>query len=166
MIWKNGRETGGLPRCPACCFWHCFFRRCAFGTGPGRPGAGCNGRRAGPLSDGLFPFGRRDRSCGWRHTLHCCHLFSLSAIGLSAGIHIAGHIAAALCNSGLWFFLSFSVCCFTAAFGVDGILLAFAVFGLRCMVTLPCYLLLAVSSWEAARRWPNCPLDGESGLFR
>ena len=35
------------------------------------------------------------------------------------------------------FFLSFSVCCFTAAFGVDGVLLALAVFGLRCLVTLP-----------------------------
>ena len=45
------------------------------------------------------------------------------------------------------FFLSFSVCCFTAAFGVDGVLLALAVFGLRCLVTLPCYFLLAAASW-------------------
>lgn len=45
------------------------------------------------------------------------------------------------------FFLSFSVCCFTAAFGADGVLLALAVFGLRCVVTLPCYFLLAVPSW-------------------
>ena len=45
------------------------------------------------------------------------------------------------------FFLSFSVCCFTAAFGGDGVLLALAVFGLRCLVTLPCYFLLAVPSW-------------------
>lgn len=45
------------------------------------------------------------------------------------------------------FFLSFSVCCFTAAFGVDGVLLALAVFGLRCLVTMPCYFLLAASSW-------------------
>lgn len=44
------------------------------------------------------------------------------------------------------FFLSFSVCCFTAAFGGDGVLLALAVFGLRCLVTLPCYFLLAVPS--------------------
>ena len=36
---------------------------------------------------------------------------------------------------------------FTAAFGVDGVLLALAVFGLRCMVTLPCYFLLAAASW-------------------
>ncbi|MCI9331315.1 MAG: hypothetical protein HFG05_03975 [Oscillibacter sp.] len=46
------------------------------------------------------------------------------------------------------FFLSFSVCCFTAAFGFDGVLLALAVFGLRCAVTLPCYFLLAVPSLE------------------
>lgn len=46
------------------------------------------------------------------------------------------------------FFLSYSVCCFTAAFGPDGVLLALAVFGLRCAVTLPCYFLLAVPSLE------------------
>ena len=46
------------------------------------------------------------------------------------------------------FFLSFSVCCFTAAFGVDGVLLALAVFGLRCMVTLPCYFLLAAAGLD------------------
>lgn len=48
------------------------------------------------------------------------------------------------------FFLSFSVCCFTAAFGQDGVLLALAVFGLRCAVTLPCYFLLAVPAWRAS----------------
>ena len=45
------------------------------------------------------------------------------------------------------FSLSFSVCCFTAAFGADGVLLALAVFGLRCAVTLPGYFLLAVPAW-------------------
>ena len=45
------------------------------------------------------------------------------------------------------FFMSFSVSCFTAAFGVDGMLLALAVSGLRCAVTLPCYFLLAVPAW-------------------
>ncbi len=44
-------------------------------------------------------------------------------------------------------FLSFSVCCFTAAFGGNGVLLALAVFGLRCLVTMPCYFLLAVPAW-------------------
>ena len=44
------------------------------------------------------------------------------------------------------FFLSLSVCCFTAAFGRSGILIALAVLGVRCLLTLPCYFLLAVPS--------------------
>lgn len=48
------------------------------------------------------------------------------------------------------FFLSFSVCCFTMAFGTEGVLLALAVFGLRCAVTMPCYFLLAVPAWQTA----------------
>ena len=46
--------------------------------------------------------------------------------------------------------LSFSVCCFTAAFGSDGVLLALAVFGVRCAVTLPAYFLLAAPAWSSA----------------
>lgn len=53
-----------------------------------------------------------------------------------------------LLSGAFGFFLSFSVCCFTAAFGPDGVLLALAVFGLRCAVTLPCYFLLAVPAFE------------------
>lgn len=48
------------------------------------------------------------------------------------------------------FFLSFSVCCFTATFGAAGVLVALAVFGFRTLVTLPCFFLLAVPSWEAS----------------
>lgn len=48
------------------------------------------------------------------------------------------------------FFLSFSVCCFTASFGGGGVLLALAVFGIRCIVTLPCYFTLAVPSLRNA----------------
>lgn len=47
-------------------------------------------------------------------------------------------------------FLSFSVCCFTAAFGPDGVLLAVAVFALRGFITLPCYFLLAAPAWETS----------------
>lgn len=46
--------------------------------------------------------------------------------------------------------LSFSVSCFTAAFGTGGVLLALAVFGLRCAVTLPVFFLLAVPAWGTA----------------
>ena len=41
------------------------------------------------------------------------------------------------------FFLSFAVCCFAATFGGAGILLALALMGIRCAVTLPCFFLVA-----------------------
>ena len=48
--------------------------------------------------------------------------------------------------------LSFSVSCFTAAFGAVGMQLAWSSFGLRVLVTLPCFLLVAVPAWEASLR--------------
>ena len=45
------------------------------------------------------------------------------------------------------FLLSFSVSCFTAAFGTNGLFLAVAAMGLRCLITIPCYFLLAAPSW-------------------
>ncbi len=48
------------------------------------------------------------------------------------------------------FFLSFSVCCFTAAFGLQGVFLAVGVMGIRCLATLPCYFWMASSAWRSA----------------
>ena len=48
------------------------------------------------------------------------------------------------------FFTSFSVFCFVATLGTDGVWLSLAAFGLRCAITLPCFLMLASSSWENA----------------
>ena len=48
--------------------------------------------------------------------------------------------------------LSFSTGCFTAAFGTKGLLLSCASFGLRTLVTLPCFLLAAAPAWETAFR--------------
>lgn len=64
------------------------------------------------------------------------------------GFASIGVLVLPLMTGAFGFFLSFSVCCFTAAFGSDGVLLALAVFGIRCAVTLPCYFLLAVPSLE------------------
>lgn len=60
------------------------------------------------------------------------------------GFASIGVVLLPLSSAAFGFFLSFSVSCFTAAFGADGVLLALGVFGLRCVVTLPCYFLLAV----------------------
>ncbi len=66
------------------------------------------------------------------------------------GFASVGVLLLPLTAAAFGFFLSFSVCCFTAVFGADGVLLALSVFGLRCLVTLPCYFLLAVPAWGTA----------------
>ena len=43
--------------------------------------------------------------------------------------------------------LSFSVSCFVAVFGMQGMFLAAAAMGLRCLITIPCYFLVAVPAW-------------------
>ena len=50
------------------------------------------------------------------------------------------------------FGVSFSIGCFTATFGSTGVWIAGASFGLRTLVTVPCFLLLAVPAWETACR--------------
>ena len=74
--------------------------------------------------------------------------YPLAAVLL--GFASIGIVLLPLAAGAFGFFLSFSVCCFTAAFGLDGVLLALAVFGLRCAVTLPCFFLLAVPSLECS----------------
>ena len=86
-------------------------------------------------------------------------LFGLSAAGVA--------LIPLLCAA-QGFFLSFSVCCFTAAFGVDGyaaglrltaiygVLLALAALGLRCLFVLPCTLCLADAGFaQACRAMPR-----------
>lgn len=76
------------------------------------------------------------------------------------GFASIGVLLLPLMSGAFGFFLSFSVCCFTAAFGADGVLLALAVFGLRCAVTLPCYFLLAVPALERSAALACLSLGG------
>lgn len=48
------------------------------------------------------------------------------------------------------FLLSYSVSCFVASFGTFGVFFSLAVFGLRCFVTLPCFLISAVYSFRSS----------------
>ena len=73
-------------------------------------------------------------------------LFAALAGGTSAGGILLCAAAAVF-----GFSLSFSVGCFASAFGKGGVLLASAALGVRCAVTLPCFLWLAVSGDAAPR---------------
>ena len=50
------------------------------------------------------------------------------------------------------FFLSFAVTSFVASMGRNGVLLAMAALGVRCLFTLPCILFLAIQAVRAARQ--------------
>ena len=55
-------------------------------------------------------------------------------------------LLAALCG----FFPAYAAACLIAAFGNRGILAAVSFFGLRCLIVIPCFFILAVPSWRAA----------------
>ena len=76
--------------------------------------------------------------------------FRYPLIAFLLGFSSAGIILLPLTGAVFGFFLSFSVCCFTAVFGAKGVLLALAVFGFRCLLTIPCFFLLAIPSMESA----------------
>ena len=76
--------------------------------------------------------------------------FRYPLLAVFLGFTSVGVVLLPLTAVAFGFFLSFSVSCFTAAFGGEGVLLALAVSGLRCAVTLPCFFLLAVPSWQAS----------------
>lgn len=61
-----------------------------------------------------------------------------------------GALLLPLSTLALGFSLSFAVCCFAAAFGRAGVLLAAAAFGIRSLVSVPGCLLLAVPSLRSA----------------
>ena len=69
--------------------------------------------------------------------------FRYPVLAFLLGFASAGVVLLPVVTVAYGFFLSFSVCCFTASFGGGGVLLALA-------VTLPCYFALAVPSVQNA----------------
>ena len=110
---------------------------------------GTGGELTRYLTDYVYLYGQTaPESRAFWETVVIYFRYPLLAVFLgftSVGVVLVPVVAAAF-----GFFLSFSVSCFTAAFGGEGVLLALAVSGLRCAVTLPCFFLLAVPSWQTS----------------
>ena len=60
------------------------------------------------------------------------------------GVCSAGTLLLPLLTAAVGFFPAYAAGCLTASFGGRGLLLALAFFGFRCLVTVPCFFLLAV----------------------
>lgn len=76
--------------------------------------------------------------------------FRYPLLAFLLGFASIGVIFLPLTGLAFGFFLSFSVSCFTTIFGRNGVLLALALFGFRCAVTIPAFFLLAVPSLNAS----------------
>ncbi len=76
--------------------------------------------------------------------------FRVPALAFLCGFTSLGVPLACLTAAGFGFALSFSLGCFAAAFGWEGILLSASAMGFRAFVTLPCFFLLALTSMDRA----------------
>lgn len=145
MDWKI--KESGPPQWPRLLFLALFF---LLGTILGQVLAGRVPEEAGrELTEYLRSYVTLEAECSSQVVLSTLMLyFRYPLMALLLGFASIGVVLLPGMTAAFGFFLSFSVCCFTAAFGPDGVLLALAVFGLRCAVTLPCFFLLAVPSLE------------------
>ena len=92
-----------------------------------------------------------DIPCDWRAAVSALVLYlRFPLLAALLGFASVGVLLIPITAAAMGWLLSFSVCCFTAAFGPHGVLLSLAVFGLRCAVTLPCFFLLAVPAMETS----------------
>jgi len=108
------------------------------------------GRELNHYLTGYF-FLNESKSVSLRHVIATILLYLRYPVAaFFLGFSSVGVILLPLLTVVFGIFLSFSVCCLTAAFGAQGVLLALTVFGMRCLVTLPGYFYLALPAWRAS----------------
>ena len=59
-----------------------------------------------------------------------------------------GAVLLPLLTAAYGFFPAYAVSCMAASFGRQGVLMAAVFFGLRCLITFPCFFLLSSILWE------------------
>ncbi|MPM56568.1 hypothetical protein SDC9_103377 [bioreactor metagenome] len=119
-----------------------------FGTGSFRPRKCGNRQRADGIFKRLFFTEYPPEPTGRTVLSALAVYFRYPLLAFLLGFASVGAALLPAVTAAYGFFLSFSVCCLTAAFGPGGVLLALAVFGLRCLITLPCYFAVAVPALE------------------
>lgn len=115
------------------------------------------GRRGGAyptgyICPGLCAAGGGSRAAACVRSLRGSGLSSLPAAGAFVRTQRRRCCADPAAVRGTGLFLSFSVCCFAASLGREGVLLALAALGLRCLFVLPCMLYLSGAGFSRACR--------------
>ncbi|WP_458463453.1 hypothetical protein [Paenibacillus sp.] len=76
--------------------------------------------------------------------------FRYPLVAVFLGYLLPGALVLPFVSGAFGFSLSYAACCFIKAFGEIGILVAAAVFGLRCLISIPCFFILAVPALQRA----------------
>ena len=160
MDWKrNAREGAPLPRLVLLALF--FLAGVFFGQVSARQVSPETGRE---LAEYLQVYLSLEEELSPRAALSALVLyFRYPLLAVRLAFAAAGVVLLPFVTAAFGFFLSFSVCCFTAAFGEGGVLLALSVFGLRCAVTLPCYFLLAGAAWQTSAALAGAAAGRRSG---
>lgn len=74
--------------------------------------------------------------------------FRYPSIAFFLGCLLPGTLVLPFVSAAFGFFLSYATCCFARAFGEIGVLLAAAVFGFRCLISIPCFFVLSVPALQ------------------
>ena len=116
------------------------------------------------LRDWLRSPGSRRRKRGTFRQLAAAYFWGPAA-AFFCGFSAVGVLLLPLLAMACGFFPAYTVSCLTAAFGSRGVWLAAALFGLRYLVVIPCFFLLAAPSLRTASarlRFQSRPVEAES----
>ena len=120
-------------------------------------GTVCAGRTGGSVGEELKNYlsayltaaQGREISVSVLCTLALAYLWG-PVLSFFCGFFAAGAVLLPLLTAAFSFLPAYAVSCLTAAFGGQGVWLAVGFFGLRCLLTIPCFFLLAPPSFQSA----------------
>ena len=143
MKWNRAERWTDPSRLQSLLLAVFFF----LGTGAG---VVCAGRISGDVERELTAYLTDYLALAQSQELDFSVVFSLTLLYLQGpvlaflcGACSAGAVLLPLLAAGMGFFPAYAAGCLTASFGGRGLLLALAFFGFRCLVTVPCFFLLA-----------------------
>lgn len=97
-----------------------------------------------------FSLDSREEGIGWVFLSALVIYFRYPLMAFFLSFLLPGALVLPFVSAAFGFFLSYAACCFARAFGENGVLLAVAVFGLRCLISIPCFFALAVPAVQRA----------------
>ena len=146
---RNGQEPARVWRysLPLAAFF--FLGLFAGITCAGRTGSGIREELTAYLSAYLDAVQEREITASVLWSLALAYLWGPTA-AFFLGFTAAGAFLLPVLALAYGFFPAYAAGCLTVSFGGQGAWLAIGFFGVRCLIAVPCFFLLAAPSWQTA----------------